>query len=88
MATNQPVSSDVPDYAQSGYDPSKIGSVRAADTRNDQSVRDWLHQNEQSVRDWLHQISQTTPESPDTVKYRLLAKTTRAMNPALQDSGS
>lgn len=83
MATNQPVSRDDPDYAQSGYDPSKIESVRAADTRNDQSVRDWLHQNEQSVRDWLHQISQTTPESPDTVKYRLLAKTTRAMNPAL-----
>ena len=83
MVDRSALSSDVPDYAQSGYDPSKIESVRAADTRNDQSVRDWLHQNEQSVRDWLHQLSQMPPESPDTVKARLLAKTTRAMYPAL-----
>lgn len=72
LKRDYPLSSDVPDYAQSGYDPSKIESVRAADTGN-----------VQSVRDWLHQFSQMTPESPDTVKARLLAKTTRAMDPAL-----
>ena len=65
-----------PDSAQSGYDPSKIASVRDDYNRNVQSER-------QSVRDWLHQLSQTPPESPDTVKYRLLAQTTRAMYPAL-----
>ena len=94
MATNQPVSRDDPDYAQSGYDPAKIEAARAADTRNVQSVieslraadtryvqpgRDWFTRNVQPV---LHQLSQMPPESPDTVKARLLAQTTRAMYPA------
>ena len=76
MATNQPVSSDVPEE----YDPSRIESSRAADTRYVQPGRDWLTRNVQPV---LHQLSQMPPESPDIVKARLLARATRAMDPTL-----
>ena len=76
MATNQPVSSDVPEE----YDPSRIESARAADTRYVQPGRDWLTRNVQPV---LHQLSQMPTPSPDAVKARQLDRTTRAIDPTL-----